>query len=376
MWNRAKGVKGVKGALAIALLSTSILASSEAIANSNIVNAETVETVETVGEGAPAGVWTHPGDGWHYLTGTDISVKIENNCVYIYGTGDIPDFDIWRLYERPWGGTEVEYVNIAATVGSIGSYAFYDIPTLKRVDIHTSTFIKDLTTFDKIGAYSVFRVYGTIDENSVKERTIGDIKYTSIQSIESFAQSNKQGAGFIMDSKKEVEAFQNSTNPTLNNVYHASESAKYKVDGKEIKEAPWTNIERHKNGGKYTSTIKFDKSNPDSMVSVVAQRRFQGEQCMAAFSAFKGDWEYATSYTISVVGHDSNKPLATYKSMKYVLDIPKEFLKGDREFKLLAIGQGTVYEYEDLDQTGNTITFETDKPSTAYALLYKDIVKK
>ena len=61
----------------------------------------------------------------------------------------------------------------------------------------------------------------------------------------------------------------------------------------------------------------------------------------------------------------------TDKELQYVLTIPEEYRQSGREFRLLAIGSGIVYTYDDLDANNATITFATDKPSTAYALVYR-----
>lgn len=347
------------------------------------------------------GQWTHPGNNMHYLEGTNITARVENKCVYIEGTGEIPDFNVWKLYERPWAGVEVEYVHIAPTITSIGAYSFYNIPTLKRVELYSTTFI-DETSFEGIAHYPIFRVHTTIpgantriaagtepymgangsfsiDKSgnvvTFKEVTPGGIKYTSLDSLKAYAQSNVQGASFIMDDKKQVESFQNSTNPTLKNVYYASEVVKYKDGSNEIEESPWNNIDRHSNGGKYTPVLRVSKQTPDNAIQAMAQMRYQGKECMKAFSVFKGDYEYATSYTVNVTKPGFEHPLGDYKLTRYELDIPKEYQASGRQFKLLAIGSGTVYNLDDLDTNPGTITFETSKPSTAYALLYKDVLR-
>ena len=61
----------------------------------------------------------------------------------------------------------------------------------------------------------------------------------------------------------------------------------------------------------------------------------------------------------------------TDDALEYVLKIPDEYKMAGRTFKLLAIGSGTVYTYDDLDSTDSTITFATQRPNTAYALIYK-----
>ena len=57
--------------------------------------------------------------------------------------------------------------------------------------------------------------------------------------------------------------------------------------------------------------------------------------------------------------------------MQYTLSIPQKDRHVGRSFRLLAIGYGVVNVYDDLDMNLDTITFETDTPTTAYALVYK-----
>ena len=68
--------------------------------------------------------WTHTGDGWHYLDGTDIAVYYANGVMRVTGTGAIPDYDYWSLNERPWAKAGIESVYIDGTVTAIGAYAF------------------------------------------------------------------------------------------------------------------------------------------------------------------------------------------------------------------------------------------------------------
>ena len=85
-----------------------------------VVAVAPVSKVEAAGE-----TWINNGDGWHYLQGTDIKVKMADNMIRISGSGELPDFDYWELYKRPWDKTSFEYVTIDDTITSIGKYAFY-----------------------------------------------------------------------------------------------------------------------------------------------------------------------------------------------------------------------------------------------------------
>lgn len=327
-------------------------------------------------------VWTHPGNGWHYLQGTDISVRIENHAVYIYGTGEIPDCDYWKLYERPWANVDAESVYIAESITSIGRYAFYDLPKLRYIDMHTGTFIKDATCFDKICYKPIYRLH----DKAVATEMIGTIPYTSLDSIKARAQTNYNGASWIMDSPEKVREFQNSTNPTIPNVYYAEEKVKRLPD--EVTDiapkddVPWINIETYSNGNAATPICRLSAETPDASLIVSAQKQYQGRACLEAYAAFIEDYAFAATFNVTVNknarvvtrSYDiivENKVVQTENELKYVLTIPQEFQLPGRTFRLLGIGDGVVNIYDDLDLADNTITFATNTPSTAYALVYK-----
>lgn len=299
--------------------------------------------------------WVNQGNGWHYLQGTDIKVQIANNMIRITGNGAIPDCDYWKLYERPWHTSSCEYVMIDSTITSIGKYAFYGMENIKQVFIDTQTFIKDGTCFEGISYMPIFRITG----GKTRTEMIGTISYTSLDSIQAFAQTNSMGAAYILDDKKSATAFQTSVNPSICNVYWATDE-----------DAPWNNIYDNGNGNVATPILKLADVTPDSSLKVSAQRRYPGMACYEAFAAFIGDYNFATTYSI-VVEKNDKKLAKTDKTLQYTLTIPEKYRQAGRNFRLLAIGHGVVNSYDDLDSNDSTITFETDTPTTAYALVYK-----
>lgn len=310
-----------------------------------------VPNVQAKGE-----TWIHAGDGWHYLDGTNIKVYIENGTMKICGTGAFPDYDYWSLDQRFWVTADIESLYIEDTVTALGSYAFYNMDKLKYITISTKTFINDTTTFEKIAYKPIFRVYG----NEETTEMIGTIPYTSYDSIKKQAQVNYIGASYILDTPKQAKAFQESTIPTIPNVYSAGDGS-----------APWQDASNNANGNQYLYTVcKLAASNPNPTVAVTGMRRYQGRACYEAFAAFIGDYTFATAYQINVV-KEKEIISATDTELQYTLTIPAEFRAPGRTFRLLAIGQGIVYIYDDLDSTNETITFATSMPSTAYALVYK-----
>lgn len=322
--------------------------------------------VNAVGE-----TWTHPGGGWHYLTGTDIKVEIKGNAVYIHGTGALPDFDYYKLYERPWNGTKVESVSIDQTITYVGKYAFYNMQDLKYISMYKSTFIKDITCFEKIAYKPIYRIF----EAPLATEMIGKIPYTSLDSILAVAQSNYNGASYILDTPAKAREFQNSTNPTITNVYNAKEIVK---DEEGNEHSPWESPEVWGNGNVATPICKFSPLTPNSSYILSAQRRYPGKACYEVYAAFIGDYTYAAPFSVVVAKRvnvnskwEDVKIEDTKTPYTYILTIPEEFRQPLRQFRLIGIGKGEVYFYDDEDTDNNTITFTTQKPSTAYALVYK-----
>lgn len=299
--------------------------------------------------------WVNQGNGWHYLQGTDIKVQIANNMIRITGTGEIPDCDYWKLYERPWHTSSCEYLSIDSTITSIGKYAFYGMKNVKYVFMDSQTFIKDSTSFEGISYMPIFRITG----KQTRTEMVGTIPFTSLDSIQAFAQTNTMGAAYILDDKKSAVAFQTSVNPSICNVYWATDE-----------DAPWNDINDNGNGNVATPILKLSALTPDHSLKFSAQRRYPGKACYEAYAAFIGDYNFATTYSI-VVEKNNKKVEKTDTTLQYVLTIPEQYRQVGRSFRLLAIGYGVVNIYDDLDTNDSTITFETDTPTTAYALVYK-----
>lgn len=306
-------------------------------------------------EAAQRPIWGSLGNGWHYLKGTDVKVHVANDIIHFSGSGEIADFDYWYLYERPWANSNCSTVIIDSTITSVGKYAFYKMNTIKNVHISTKTFIEDSTVFDGIAYKPIFR----ITDAGVETRMIGTIPYTSYDSIKAFAQINSMGAAYIMDNKEKALEFQESVNPTICNVYSATD-----------KEAPWSNLDVNGNGNVVTPICKFTLPNSDPLLGVTAQRRYQGLACYEAYAAFIGDYTFATTFNI-IVESGKKKFEKTDAVLQYTLTIPSQYRQEGRHFRLLAIGAGVVNIYDDVDNNNDTITFATDTPSTAYALVYK-----
>ena len=311
--------------------------------------------VPVVKTNAAEGPWISLGNNCHSLKGTDIMATIKNGIITITGHGELPDADYWKLYERPWHNSNCTNIVIGDGITSIGSYSFYGLDKIKIVAISSKTFIKDDTCFKGIGYMPYFRISG----EEVTKSYFGTIPYSSLDSIIAFAQNYTNGASFILDNKQIAGDFQNSTHPTIRNVFVATD-----------KKAPWNDLEEYANGNVATNIFRLSELNPVPSYVVSAQRRYQGTECYKAFTAFIGDYTYATAFNI-VVQCDRKNVIHTDKTLLYTLTIPEEFRNNVRSFRLLAIGKGIVNIYDDLDANPSTITFATNEPTTAYALVYK-----
>ena len=300
--------------------------------------------------------WTALGNGVHQLDGTDIKAEVAPGTVHITGTGAIPDFDYWKLNKRPWSTCECQSVTIDDTITSIGAYAFYDLPKLKYISISSKTFIKNDTSFYKISANPIFRIYGS----DVTTVMIGTIPYTSMDSILAVSQSAGTGRAYVLDNSSLASTFQGKTNPTIQNVYSATDS-----------KAPWNDLVTNWNGNIYTSICKITGPSPAPYI-VTATRSYQGIEAYKAFAAYIGTNTFATTFNITVTANDANKTIIpkTNTAYQYTLTIPETFRKSGRVFKLLGIGQNGVTTYDDLDTDGKTITFSAEYPTASYALVY------
>lgn len=300
-------------------------------------------------------VWTHPGNGWHYLEGTDVKVQIDGDIIRIKGSGEIPDYDYWTLYERPWAKTTCHCVMIDDTITYVGAYAFYGMENINYILMSTKTYIADTTTFEKISYKPIFRLTG--EEETT--RMIGTIPFTSYDSIKRIAQVNSNGACYILDTQAAARRFQESTNPTIPNVFYSTDE-----------KAPWNNLENNENGRVATSICRIATPGVSAAMGATAQQFYQGDACYAAYAAFIGDYTFAATFNVTVM-NGKTKVTNTDTKLQYTLTIPNKYRFPGRSFRLLGIGNGVVNIYDDLDTSDATITFETDTPTTAYALVYK-----
>jgi len=337
---------------------------------------------------ATAHTWTNLGNGRFQLDGTAVVFEIKDQTLHVTGTGAIPDFDYWELNSTPWAKAKIVSITVDGSVTSIGKYVFANtnasdfaapqrsqdkhgdvvmltadgvMTNLKYVSISTKTFIADWTTFNKSGQYVVFR----IKDEGVTTQMIGTIPYTSMDSIKAMAQASPTGTSFILDTHEQASAFQNSTNPTIINVYGATD----KVGKDNI--APWTDLNKYHNGGEYKAMGEM-LSNPGYIVTI--SKKYQGRACYEAFAAYIGDHTLGSTYNITVTDKSAarNRIMTSDKPYQFKVTIPEELRKSGRTFRMIGLAQDVVNVFDDADTDGSTITFSSNRPTATYALIYKD----
>jgi hypothetical protein len=299
--------------------------------------------------------WSSPGDGWSYLLGTDIKVKTEGDTLTIQGSGELPDYNIFTIDQRPWADSTCSTLIIDDSITYIGSYSFYGMENIKYIFIGSKTFVNDSTCFEGISDNPVVRILGTM----MTTRKFGTITVTSMDSIKRLAQNKGGAASFILDTDEDAKDFQQSTNPTLSNVFSAQDVS-----------TPWNTQDKYVSGALGTPICTIVSHDLDSTYSLSAQQVYPENEGYEAYAAYIGDYKIAMTFNVALSksGEIINQ---TDKEIQYTLTIPSDFRLQGRTFKLLAAGQGMVYTYDDLDLNDDTITFLTDKPTTAYALIYK-----
>lgn len=105
-------------------------------------------------------------------------------------------------------------------------------------------------------------------------------------------------------------------------------------------------------------------------VSITTDQVVQGKLCREAFDSVLGDYHYIGMYNISFA--HAGKPLEKLDgSVQLLFDIPAQYQKAGRSFRMLRVYKGQPAVLEDLSERGNKVQFETDC-TAAYALVYKD----
>lgn len=177
-----------------------------------------------------------------------------------------------------------------------------------------------------------------------------------------FAMNSQHYASFLLDEPYMVSLFQNSTNPTIPNVYCAYDTTK-----------PWDNVDDNLNGNVSTDCCTFSSLTPAKGLSVETQFGGVRTDFYEIFANFIEDNTFASAFTMQVTWDVSSRVVNnTLYDYMYELTIPDEFIQPGRTFRIIAVGTGKVEILEDVDTSDATITFVTNIPTKTCALVYKD----
>ena len=313
----------------------------------NTMAAEGTVWVKVSGEEA----WTYT-DG----QGTEILAKIMDKTLYIRGNGAIPAFEHWGLGNRPWHNKTIYKIVIEEGITSIGAHAFSDMKTLHEVTMPVSAFIEETTAFGNTPVDSIFYFKGT----NIVSRNIGNVPYTSLDSIVAFMQKYNGTYTYRMDNYYMTTWVQNSVMPKIDRLSPVDANAQYYNPN-----YPIINTQ---------SELSFVTPKTDYTMNASIVSKQQGKVALEIFSMVLGDKTYATAYNMSV--HNWKGQIKyTEAPMTYKMTIPAAFQYPGRKFTLIQFGEGVVNFLEDEDMDDATLTFTTNYPSTVYALVYQDVIE-
>lgn len=301
-------------------------------------------------------LWTAVGDGSFVLNGTDVKVRISGDTIYVSGNGAIPDYDERTLVHRPWHKAECKYLILDNTITSVGRYAFASLSNLQKVTLSSTTFIADKSSFAGIAYAPVFRILGY----SETVTQVGSISYSSLDSIKAFAQNRSDSANFLMDQFYMVPLFQNSTNPTIANVYCAYDDT-----------TPWEAKDEDYNGNRYTAFCELLSGSAEGCFTLRAEKIYADKAVYEVFASAIGEDTFAFTFTMELRKNDLVSVTRTLTPMIYCITLPDEWVEAGRTFRIISTGQGTVEILEDLDADDKTVTFMTSVPQAVFGVVYR-----
>jgi len=294
---------------------------------------------------------------WHYTAEpeTELTAKIQGNTLYIQGHGAIPDYDKDHLGNRPWHNKPIQSLVIADSITSIGAEAFSNMKNLHHVTMSAGTFIENPTAFAGATPECIFDITGT----NIVSRNIGNVPYTSLDSIAAFMQNYNGTYHYQLANYYMINWVQSCVSPKIDHLAPQDALTTYSNP-----DYPIPN---------YPSRLEFASFKPDYSMHPHIQCQQQGTTALEIFSIVLDDATYAAAYNMSV---SSSKGVVTKTDtpLTYIMTIPAAFQYPGRQFSLIQLGQGVVNILEDEDQNDTTLTFTTDSPSTTCALIYRDTI--
>jgi hypothetical protein len=316
----------------------------------------TVNAASVTGSYGPAWTKTSNGD-WTYQdgSGTSLVARIDDNTLYIKGTGAVPSYSRDCIGNRPWNGRYITDLVIENGITSIGEEAFSNLNYLYNVTMPVSAFVVSPSAFGGEREECIFRITGT---NIVTKADTGVVPYTSLDSIVDMMLVHQYDYSFILDNYYMVGLAKNSAGGEINNL-----SASDGLTQSYNPNYPLYDL---------TSTGMVVNANGNDISGVNVKNKRQGEIVNEIFSLVIGDMNYATAYNITA--YNSKGVIQnTTTPVQYRITIPPVYRNAGRQFSLIQIGTGEVNILADEDTDDTTVTFTTTYGNTAYALCYKDV---
>ena len=310
--------------------------------------------------------WTTLSENTWQLDGSDIVATYSDGTLTITGNGALPDYTIKNMSSRPWHRSiYVRTLKIASTITYIGAYEFANLSYLNNITFGIGTFVADSTSFQGSANYPFFHIVGETPSYVY----YGSIAYSSLQSIEAIAYANNKVASFALDSAYLASVFQNSTSPSIENVFdYYSGYNEWEKIGKKDEEGTMV---YKLNGGIESDFIDLTDGFNVADIEVSEQKIIPDTNYLSTFANNIGDYTYGFAFTMSVVRLDTYTMTNTFYDYYYTLTLPSELVAAGRTFKLIQISSKGVTILDDLDASDTTVTFATNTPSFTYALVYK-----
>lgn len=308
---------------------------------------------------SPNATWMKSGgDRWRLQDqeGTDLEAYFDhdNHVLYIQGKGAIPSYSSECLGNRPWHGKSYYKLVIGSEVTSVGANAFSCNADLYNVDMYTSTFIEDASSFAGAKQDCCFTMIGT----SMARRDIGTIPYNSVDQFVNVMRKHDGEYKFYFSNQYLVRYVNYGSTPKWSTVFTTDVNGSYTDP-----DHPLTNFD----------TV-ITCNTPDGYYANKYEIRNyrQGLDALKAFAAFIGNDTFACTYTMTAYQGNERKRTFSGKPLQYTIVIPASLQYPGRQFKLLQIAPGAVNVLADEDAVDGTMTFTTNYLSTGYALVYSD----
>lgn len=312
-------------------------------------------SVPNVGYAADNDTWSKVAyNVWNYQNmedGTNLTATFKDNTLSIEGIGAIPSYTTDCLGNRPWDKCNIFYVELGEQVTSVGANAFFNYPDLMSVKMYVSTFIEDVSAFKNVRSDCYFYIKGM----NIVSRNIGNIPYTSLDSIAAFMEKYNGNYRFQLENYYMINMVQNNMMPKIKNVAPAT---------------PATVCNENYPLINYKSEISHDNNLP-SDAHVLWESRRQGVAAYQAINFLMGDFSYVYTYNMSAYNTYGIITL-TDTPVTYTVTIPNAYKFPGRTFQLIQIANGEFHILQDIDENENTVSFTTNTPTGVYALVYKD----